>query len=230
MKIIAIGDIHGRNSWYQIVHSNEYDKVIFVGDYFDSRENIPTLDQIHNFNNLITFKKENPEKVVLLFGNHDFHYLTSADEQYSGYQYWSRFDIVSVLNNAIQERLVQMVHIHEKFLFCHAGLTKTWLKNTGHEDEPIEDYINDLFFYQPKHFRFKAGSNASEIGDDITQSPIWVRPGSLVRDSVEGFVQVVGHTPQSRLRINPEHIFIDTLGTSGEYLFIQDDQPFSKLV
>ena len=48
MKIIAIGDIHGRSIWKNIVSANSYDKVVFLGDYFDSFD-IHTLDQIDNF-------------------------------------------------------------------------------------------------------------------------------------------------------------------------------------
>ena len=37
-KWIAIGDVHGRNTWQQIVNLeiDNVDKIIFVGDYFDS--------------------------------------------------------------------------------------------------------------------------------------------------------------------------------------------------
>ena len=51
MKLIAIGDIHGRDIWKQIVETEQPDTVVFVGDYFDSF-NIPGIDQIHNFKNI----------------------------------------------------------------------------------------------------------------------------------------------------------------------------------
>lgn len=35
MKHIAIGDLHGRDTWQQ-VDTKLYDKVIFLGDYADS--------------------------------------------------------------------------------------------------------------------------------------------------------------------------------------------------
>ena len=34
MKIISIGDLHGKDVWKQIDPAN-YDKIIFVGDYTD---------------------------------------------------------------------------------------------------------------------------------------------------------------------------------------------------
>ena len=36
MKLVAIGDIHGRDIWKQIVETEQPNTVVFVGDYFDS--------------------------------------------------------------------------------------------------------------------------------------------------------------------------------------------------
>ena len=36
MKTIVIGDIHGRDVWKEIVFQEQADRVIFIGDYFDS--------------------------------------------------------------------------------------------------------------------------------------------------------------------------------------------------
>ena len=71
MKIIAIGDLHGRTLWKYIVSKVDFDVVVFIGDYFDTHENISPVQQIENFKELLDYKKQLPEKVVLLFGNHD---------------------------------------------------------------------------------------------------------------------------------------------------------------
>ena len=42
-KLVAIGDVHGRNTWKQIVEQEQPDTVVFVGDYFDSFD-IPGID------------------------------------------------------------------------------------------------------------------------------------------------------------------------------------------
>jgi hypothetical protein len=49
-----------------------------------------------------------------------------------------------------------------------------------------------------------------------------VRPNSLISDKLDDFLQVVGHTTQQILIIDNEIMFIDTLGTSGEYLIWPD--------
>ena len=64
-KIIAIGDIHGRDIWEQIIEKEKSaDKIIFIGDYFDTLLPISSDLQIINFEKIISFKKENKDKVV----------------------------------------------------------------------------------------------------------------------------------------------------------------------
>ena len=72
------------------------------------------------------------------------------------------------------------------------------------------------------------GDNYSQTGDDITQGPIWVRPMSLMSDMLEDTVCVVGHTTVTKLGLDekfPKIILIDCLGTSGQYLIIEDGKP-----
>ena len=125
-KIVCYGDLHGRTDWKYITTNNNFDKVVFIGDYFDTHENISALQQIGNFKDIIAYKKANMEKVVLLFGNHDWHYLRTSREQFSGYQPLHRIDIQEHLHNAIDDKLMQMCYISENILFVHAGVSKTW--------------------------------------------------------------------------------------------------------
>ena len=87
MKTIIIGDIHGRDAWKQIINQEQdADRVIFVGDYFDSFD-VPGLIQIQNFQDIIEFKTTSKSEVVLLIGNHDYHYFPEIGENgCSGYQ------------------------------------------------------------------------------------------------------------------------------------------------
>lgn len=36
MRTLVIGDIHGHDSWKAIVENEEYDNVVFLGDYLDA--------------------------------------------------------------------------------------------------------------------------------------------------------------------------------------------------
>lgn len=223
MKILALGDTHGREDWKQITAKEDFDKVVFIGDYFDTHEDISSHQQKENFKDILAYKKANIDKVILLIGNHDYHYIGPATERYSGFQEWSQTDIRELLQPAINEGLLQMCFISDGVLFSHAGVTKTWLSNNNENNEnaPVDDFINLLFKYKPSSFRFTPGKNRSPYGDDIEQSPIWVRPKSLSYDAVDGFIQVVGHTTQGMLHLTTNIILIDTLGTSGEYLICE---------
>jgi len=234
-RIIAVGDTHGRSTWKRILEKEtEFDKFIFIGDYFDSHnKGYSGNKQIVNFNEILEFKKANPDKVILLFGNHDYHYIKGIGETYSGYQATYALDIGEVVEKAINDGLVQMCYLHDDFFFSHAGLTKTWVKTVlaPNNINPLVDDImvnlmNDLLKYQPRVFGFAMGNNFSQTGDDITQGPIWVRPQSLVKDMVENITCVVGHTQVRELTYLPEHklILIDCLGTVDEYFVIQDGQ------
>lgn len=219
MRIVAIGDIHGRNGWKQIINKEKFERVVFIGDYFDSFEGISSEVQKENFADIITFKKANPDRAILLIGNHDFHYLKTTYETYSGYQENQKEEIQKLLQQAIDENLLQMCFVFDKLLFSHAGVTQTWCNNNRINILKIEKSINDLFKKKPSAFRFAMGKNKSTDGEDFEQSPIWVRPYSLWRDAVEGgFTQIAGHTQQPGLLINADVILIDTLGTSIEYL------------
>lgn len=228
-KIIAIGDTHGHDEWKAIVEKEkDADKIIFIGDYFDSFD-VPFIKQATNFNELLALKIENPEKIVLLLGNHDFHYLTVAgDDRYSGFQSDHCHDIRDVLEGAIEDGLIQLAYQHEGFLFTHAGVTNTWIKTLWGNTGNFADIINNAFFHEPSKFKFTPSNPLDNVGESITQPPIWVRPQALLRDLMEGeLTQVVGHT---RVKNITKHgykdslILIDTMDHSQEYLAIVDDR------
>lgn len=220
-KVIAIGDIHGRNIWKQIVNKEtDADKIIFVGDYFDSF-NIDGETQINNFLDIMEFKKSMPEKVITLIGNHDYHYTNSCTSTYSGYQFGNHLNIAAVLENNYKQ--LQVCHQIDKFLFSHAGLTNTWCSHHNIVLDNIEQSVNDLWRYRPASFNFKIGQNMSYTGDDITQGPFWVRPGSLAIDRIKGFTHIVGHTNSVAITLdNPNIVVIDVHEYAPEYLSIID--------
>lgn len=224
MKIIALGDIHGRSIWKDIVLKEENaDKIVFIGDYFDTHTGGYSGNrQIENFKDILEFKRQNPDKVVLLFGNHDFHYIRGIGENYSGYQAGYAIDIGELIHNAIKDGLVQMCFVHDKYVFTHAGITKTWAAANDIDTNNLEESVNDLFKYKPYCFKFTSGEFYSNTGDDITQTPIWVRPSSLLQDIINDVICVVGHTTQKTIMIYNHIILIDTLGTSEEYLVIEN--------
>jgi len=211
MRILALGDTHGRSAWKQHIEKQNPDKIIFIGDYFDNG-NIQAHDQRHNFEDIIELKKSRPDDVILILGNHDLHYL--IDEEYSGYQWQEAPVIEKLLRDNIN--LLQWAHSQNGFLFTHAGVTKSWCKNNGIvQGEDIAEQINQL----PTHaFRFVGDSF---YGDDIIASPVWVRPRSLAQDKIDDWTLVVGHTRQENIdpTNNKTAIFIDAI-EKGQALVI----------
>lgn len=226
MKTIVIGDIHGRNIWKDILSNEIFNKVIFMADYFDTHENISAAEQIHNFKNICELKEELKENMILLIGNHDHHYFSSiGDSGTSGFQRNAAPAITQTLEE--NKHLLQMAYKMDNILFTHAGVSKTFLHDSGwDEKQDICEFINDLWQFKPKIFMF---NGFNPYGDDVTQTPIWIRPKSLMRDSKDlGLIQVVGHTSMKCIDIKGKstggkYYFIDTLGTSKEYLIIDDD-------
>ncbi len=229
-RIIAIGDIHSRPLWKEIVAKEENDDtiILFIGDYFDTHNSGYSGNrQIQNFKDILAYKKSRPNNVILLTGNHDGHYIKGFGETYSGYQASYAIDIGEVIHEALAADLLQMCYVSGKHVFTHAGVTKTWAAANDIDTNNLEQSINDLFKFKPNKFKFTIGPNYDNYGDDITQSPIWVRPESLVDDMLDDIICVVGHTTQDELFIGEKIILIDTLGTSLEYLVIENGIPKS---
>lgn len=230
-KWLAIGDIHGLSIWKDIVNKeiDNTNKIIFVGDYFDSFDiDMPT--QIENYKDILELKKSYPDKVILLTGNHDIHYLSTMNERYSGFN--QKFSLIiehDCILPAIKDRSLQMCHIEDDVIFTHAGLTKTWLlKSNIIEDiddtTDLDTKLNDIFYYQPFIFRFQSSYKSSisdNYGDNIWQGPLWVRPRSLAADKIDNYRQVVGHTRMNTIHTNDKLHFIDCL--ENKYYLIRDE-------
>lgn len=227
MITIALGDIHGRKDWKDIINKEYFNRLIIHGDYFDTRENINTRDQIDNFFDLLEYQRTGAKEVILLLGNHDYHYL-ELDGPYSGYQY----ENAKAITHALQGNLdyLQVAYKDGDVLFSHAGVTATWLKSLGYDGTThVDTFINFHLKYKPWAFVF---DGREPSGDNITQSPIWVRPKSLMQDGYHWgqLTQVVGHTTMKDLKSFKNRFwFIDTLGTSGEYLRISEHTTGTKI-
>lgn len=239
MKIVVIGDIHGRNVWKEIVNYENPDKVIFIGDYFDSFD-IPHSDQITNFLDIIEYKKSSGKEVIMLIGNHDYHYIKDIDENYSGFKAQYK-PAISFLLEENKEHL-QMAYQMDEFLFTHAGVSSVFLnelKKILFEDEVsvdnIASFLNLAFECKPLLFGFgrfrNPEFNIDPYGDDKEQSCIWIRPRSLMKANYDNLrkevIQVVGHTQIKEMDIKGKatgnrYFLIDCLETSGEYLIITD--------
>lgn len=224
MKTLVLGDTHGRSLWKEIVNKHDdFNRLIFIGDYFDTHEDTTGLEQLNNFLDICKFKRKSDNKeIILLIGNHDHHYLPGITDQCSGYQHHMRPSFESALES--NKDLLQMCYMdEEQRVYTHAGVSKEWLAYNNITSE-LEESINDLFKYKPNSFSYFMGDQ-SGYGDHIRQSPIWIRPNSLYRSGIDN-IQIIGHTSQPKINLlkseRQGYYLIDTLGTSREYLIIED--------
>jgi metallophosphoesterase superfamily enzyme len=88
-KTIFLGDTHGRSTWKDIIRNENPDRVVFIGDYFDSHDKeLTAAVQMFNMKEIIEFKKTSGIEVILLIGNHDYHYFSEIGYNgTSGYQH-----------------------------------------------------------------------------------------------------------------------------------------------
>ena len=193
MKIIAIGDIHGRDAWKKI-DVDAFDKVVFIGDFVDSRI-ISGYEIIQNFKAIIDLKMSMPEKVVLLLGNHDIHYLFYPDFPQNGLMKKSQKELTELF--VTNKDLFQVAYQVKNFLFTHAGISKTWygenLKYFGSNTISLGNILNDMYLdEEAREVLFKAGRLRG--GSDSCGGILWADKSETDDDYLFGYHQIVGHT------------------------------------
>lgn len=244
MKIVVLGDIHGRLIWGDIIAEENPDRVIFLGDYVATHGDISAEQQLSNLEDILNYKEENPDKVTLLRGNHDTQHLGYYWAQCSGWdgKVWGTMSQTEFKNRFLN--LTQWMYIDDdlKTIFSHAGVSKVWLKSvekhiiskcgSQYDDGTIDEevlltLINNI---EPcELFGFTPNWRGDYYGNSTTQPLTWIRPESLRDCNVEGWNQVVGHTPVKRQIIDfgsivgtKEHIWLcDALGIN-QYLVIDN--------
>ncbi len=195
MQILAIGDIHGRNDW-KAVKDREADRIIFIGDYVDPHAPIPDLDVIRNLEEIIDFKKSQPDRVTLLLGNHDAQYLHFSKYQCGGH----RADLQETFGGLFGQNadLFQIAWQHDRYLFTHAGLSTRWYARLLSIKKEFEantsaDLLNAVYHSETyRDILFEVGPQRGgcyEYG-----GPIWADRMETRYDYIPGLHQVVGHS------------------------------------
>jgi len=200
MKILSVGDIHGRDAWKFHTHGSpyeynlwrtacdhgapaisdfwkempymNYDLIIFVGDYVDSFT-IKNPEMKLNLEDIIDFKKKMGDRVILLLGNHDIQYIVS-NQICSGYRPEMRHDFYKIFVDELDQ--FTMAHQIGNYLWTHAGVTEGWLK------ELRKDLCNPSY----RFFDIVKERNPATVADEINLA--WeLRLNTLYNvDSVSG--------------------------------------------
>ena len=202
MKHIAIGDLHGRDTW-QHVDTKSYDKIIFLGDYVDS-EMLSDLAILDNLKKVIALKKRMPEKVELLLGNHDVHYLHYPRFKCSGFRPSMQRELTALfLKNA---ELFRIAYQKDSYLFTHAGVTNNWygevmrtplLKEICEQEENLAGQLNRL---EQTTYRGTLYDVGIERGGYGYGGPLWADLKETFTDMLHDYNQIVGHTRVDEIR------------------------------
>lgn len=231
MRILTIGDLHGRNDWMEVVYQydgscllgKDFDKVVFMGDYFDSFDK--TDGEILNvFHKVIQLKKDHPNNVVLLVGNHELSYL-NPNYRCSGFRFSMAFDIFELMNKNAD--LFQFAYQLKNHLWTHAGVHRGWWQYYAKPIidgimkkrytpflitcENVADQLNLMYeFKEP--ILFMVGHDRG--GTSRVGGPLWVHKTTLYNKGVKDLHQIVGHTPVSNvkeysLNYNSKLTFVD---------------------
>lgn len=213
--IIIVPDVHCRDFYKPVLKMKDV-KIVFLGDYLDPypREELSFEAGLANLEEIIQFKKDNPENVILLLGNHDFNYVWQKN--------WaSRFNpkFSSEANRLYLENLnlFNPYKVIDNILFTHAGVSSGWMKTNKIEQE-ITEYIDinwNIFLHGavgPTEESYLPIFDCGKIRGG------WARYGGIFWNDVRengyenpiNYVQIFGHTQ---------------LGLTGDMIEMKDD-PF----
>ena len=225
MKTITLGDTHGSQKWKSILKPgtfeslvSTYDRIVFMGDYVD--DFMMYDDKIYdNLLEIIDFKKKNMDKVILLWGNHDIHYL--FDYQIYGSSGWRvsmNQDLKKLFNE--NKHLFQLAYQIDNTIWTHAGIHRGWYhqyihnqkyiiekKSINHPEEKTEieidksgnlaDVLN--FCFDNKHHPiFHCGLWRGGINK--TGGPLWADKLETYSKPLLDYHHIIGHTESKEVK------------------------------
>lgn len=187
MKLLIIPDIHGRDFWIEpCSHVDEFDKIIFLGDYHDPYPWEVSKDTSRHRlrDKLVPFVIEHQDKVVCLFGNHDGNYLVGdmAD----------RFDMfhANEIKNCLLKMNIKLIHKEDKYLFSHSGVLPKWLESNELTLEDLETLpLNHSSLINVSPYRGGWSEAGSCVWGDVREYAI--------REHIPDIYQIFGHTQLS---------------------------------
>lgn len=249
LKYLIIPDVHGRSFWIEpleYVLKNTDAKIVFIGDYLDvyldefkeeygfiysyTKEDFDKInkvykDAIDKFIKIIEFKKENPDRIILLLGNHDCSYSIGdyicdcRKDKANARQISKLFDENKDLFQLAHEDYINDKH----FIFSHAGINKKYAKDCFGDEVNEENVVtlfnnalregnygvlNSLGYYSRFRGRF-GGDYGSIIWADAREWFYGQDDTLKTQNEPYGF-SIIGHSMMSKPYITENMAFLDT--------------------
>lgn len=240
-EIIIIPDVHGRDFWRDSVIktlTNTSANIVFLGDYtdpyntewdygFDYRQH--TID---NFKEIIELKKQYPNRVTLLLGNHDCGYAIGDNICSSRMDHRHYEELKSLFqdNRELFQIAKESDIAGKHFVFSHAGILRGWANyvwGEGEVNDPNFNVVNKLnqawldeqyeILESLCYYDSYRGWGGYQYG-----SPVWsdIRSWVMVTPEETFGFNIVGHT-----QLDQEPIVFDTIADIDlRKTFFIDDQ------
>lgn len=205
MNVIFVPDVHGRIFWKKFSgYIPAFDRTIFCGDYLDPYpdEDVDCRPDalLKNLDDIVSLKKAYPDKVSLLIGNHDFHYIID-EPMASRFDYGSRERYNKYFNENIE--FFDLLQLIDGCLFTHAGVAKDWGDRHGIRKDTVAEDIENLYYDHTEAF-IEAGWMRG--GLHPSGSIFW---SDVDEPKMRDWYQVFGHTRMKGPVITDEFASLD---------------------
>ena len=225
MKYLFVGDVHNHNYIFNDIESldkkHNFDKIVFMGDFVDDWKT-NNYDSQQTLLDVLALKKSNPDKYILLVGNHCLSYL---GHPCSGHKYEQEYLVSDLLKDNIKYfDLFTVVECGKRRYVCtHAGITNAYIENVLGGEKNWEYILNDFNkdfnkCVSPSAITYLTICSGYRGGSSDFSSFVWCDSRELLKckDPIIPY-QIVGHTPVPEI-LNIEsddynYIFIDTHST-----------------
>ena len=258
MKTIIISDLHNRSYWVEDALSSSllqpYDRVIFLGDYFDDFGDTP--NDVYMSAKWLKSSLEKPNRIHL-YGTHDIWYRFPSNPyiRASGNTVEKYYAIQSIINPNDWNQL-KLYHYEQNYLMTHAGIHSYLISWYVSRNRNIFDkYIvnNNLQLDSQNIINMIIKPATEDALDTISEdfADPWLDAGFARRGSqliggiiwldwnqefepIPGLNQIVGHTehtaPQEKSTGNSNNYDLDTrnnhIGILENGIFSWIENPF----
>lgn len=206
MRTLIFPDVHHRWELVEKVIARErYDKIVFLGDYFDARGPLDTLTDLRATATWLKGSLEDNRRIHL-WGNHDILYGLDSWLTYIPCYSEDKDKVIWEVLNRTDFSKLKFFTEEQGWLLSHAGLHPHFLPPMWKENDVTLKNVTEFLTAESSQFSHRLMLNQSHwfitIGSRRDHSAEGVNQGGLLWcDSrefqpIEGIPQIFGHTIQ----------------------------------
>ncbi len=225
MRTIIISDLHNRVDWVEpTLSSLQYDKVIFLGDYFDDFDD--TVEDVKKVAKWLKQSLPKPDRIHLC-GTHEMWYRFPDNPflQASG-NTKQKSNVINYILTAKDWNLLKLCYYEQGFLLTHAGVHSYLL---GKNNLSTQEMLNRIKSETEKALQdVRNGKINPWLDAGFARGGLQRVGGITWLDWLDEFEpvpylnQIVGHTqlryPEEKTTENSENDCLDTKNTHIEML------------